>query len=190
MEENQRPTRAEVSDVANAVIDGVDAVMLSGETAVGMYPIETVDTMKKIIIETENNLDYHELLVDRYTENCDVTGVLAYSTVDAANMLKSKAIVVSTMSGYTAKRVSNYRPPCPIIATTPEIDTATGLSLYWGVIPMIVDKCNSTDEIVEASLDIAKKNVELKPNDKIIITGGFPVKKNKSTNFIKVEEIE
>lgn len=191
MENNERPTRAEVSDVANAVIDGVDAVMLSGETAIGKYPVETAETISKIIEETELNLDYHKILIDSYDDkNCDVTGVLSYSTVDAANMLKAKAIVVSTISGYTAKRVSNYRPNCLIIATTPEKDTATSLSLNWGVLPVIIKKCSSTDEIVETSLEVAKKHLELDTGNKIIITGGFPVKRSRNTNFMKIEEVE
>jgi len=190
METKQRPTRAEVSDVANAVIDGVDAVMLSGETAIGSYPIETVKTMFKIIEETEKSLDHHKILNDCYEEdNSDTTSVLAYSTVEAANMLKVKAIVVTTISGYTARRVSNYRPNCPIIAVTPIDDTATSLSLSWGVIPVIIGKCNSTDEIINVSTEIAKNNVDLNKNDKIIITGGFPFEEAKTTNFMKVEEI-
>lgn len=190
MEEKPRPTRAEVSDVANAVIDGVDSVMLSGETAVGKFPIETVEMMTSIIVETENNLNYHQMLIDSYKDvNCDTTGVLAYSTVDAANMLNTKGIIVSTMSGYTAKRVSSYRPMCPIIAITPEPKTATSLSLNWGVVPIIVDKYDSTDEIVKSAVQVAKKELELNSGDKLIITGGFPLKKNRNTNFIKVEEI-
>lgn len=190
MESKQRPTRAEVSDVANAVIDGVDAVMLSGETAVGSYPIETVKTMYKIIEETEKSLDHHKILNDCYNEdNEDTTSVLAYSTVEAANMLKVKAIVVTTISGYTARRVSNYRPNCPIIAVTPIDDTATSLSLNWGIIPVIIGKCNSTDEIIDVSTEIAKNNVELNKEDKIIVTGGFPFEEAKTTNFMKVEEI-
>ncbi len=190
MENKVRPTRAEVSDVANAVIDGVDAVMLSGETAVGMYPIDTVKTMYKIIEETENNLDYHKLLIDSYDDrNCDATTVLAYSTVDAANMLKASAIVVSSISGYTARKVSNYRPKCQIITTTPEKDTAKSLSLNWGIIPIVVKKFNSTDEIIENAKEEAIKLLNLKKDDKIIVTGGFPIKKSRCTNFIKIEEI-
>lgn len=190
MESKQRPTRAEVSDVANAVIDGVDAVMLSGETAVGSYPVETVETMYKIIEETEKNLDYHKILTDCYNDcETDTTSVLAYCTADTANMLKAKTIIVSTISGYTAKRVSNFRPNCPIIATTPIANTATSLSLNWGVIPVVIDRCNSTDEIVSSSVEIARDHIKLNAGDKVIITGGFPMKKTKNTNFIKVEEI-
>lgn len=190
MEEKTRPTRAEVSDVANAVIDGVDAVMLSGETAVGLYPIESVNTMYKIIVEAEKSLDYHKLLLERYEDKItDITSVMAYNTVDAANMIESKAIVVSTMSGYTARKVSNYRPKCPIIATTHFKDVALSLSLNWGIIPVVVKKFSSTDEIIDISKEITKEKINVIEGDKIVITGGFPVKRARGTNFIKIEEL-
>jgi pyruvate kinase len=191
MEEKARPTRAEVSDVANAVIDGVDAVMLSGETALGCYPIETITTMRKIIESAESVLDYNDLLRkcnNRSTQ--DIATVISHSVVDAANMLNTKAIVATTISGYTARKISSYRPCCPIIATTPRKETATSLSLNWGVIPVVVDKFKSTDEIIESAIEVAKDKLSLVKEDKIIITGGFPVKEIKYTNFLKIEEIE
>ena len=190
MEDKTRPTRAEVSDVANAVIDGVDAVMLSGETAIGMYPIESVETMCKIIFEAEKSLDYHKLLIERYDDKLsDTTSVMAYNTVDAANMIQASAIVVSTMSGYTARKVSNYRPKSPIIVTTPYKDVAHSLSLNWGVIPVVIKKFSSTDEIIEISKEESTRIVNTSLGDKIVITGGFPIKKARGTNFIKIEEI-
>lgn len=191
MEHKIRPTRAEVSDVSNAVIDGVDAVMLSGETAIGNYPIEAVKMMKKIIEETEESLDYHKFLEEKYIEkNNDITTVLAYAAVDAANMIKAKALVVSSISGYTAKKVSNYRPYPPIIVTTPYKNVATSLSLNWGIIPVIVDKFSSTDEIIENAKIESKRILNIEKEDKIVITGGFPIKNARNTNFIKIEEIE
>jgi pyruvate kinase len=190
MEDSSRPTRAEVSDVANAVIDGVDAVMLSGETAMGSYPIETISTMRKIIESTEATLDYDDLLrkcINNYPD--DIASVISHSVVDAANMLNTKAIVATTMSGYTAKKISSYRPCCPIIATTPRKETATSLSLNWGVIPIVVNKFKSTDEIIENAIEVAKDKLNLIKEDKIIITGGFPIKNIKYTNFLKIEEI-
>ena len=191
MENKPRPTRAEVSDVANAVLDGVDAVMLSGETAVGKYPTESIIFMKRIIESTEREMDYNELI------NCyskvkkeDITSTIAFSVVESANTLKTKAIVAATITGYTARKVSNYRPYCPIIATTPERSVATGLSLNWGVIPVVVEKFKSTDEIVNNSAEVAKEILNLEKSDKVVITGGFPVKKTKFTNFMKIEEIE
>lgn len=190
METNIRPTRAEVSDIANAVIDGADSVMLSGETAIGMYPVESVETVYKIINETEKNLDHNKMLLKKIDEkNLDNTSVLAYSTVEAANLLNAKAIVVSTISGYTARRVSGYRPNCPIIVTTPEGSTATSLSLNWGVVPIVVKKFGSTDDIIENAKEQVVKMLDIKEGDKIIITGGFPIKKTRSTNFMKIENL-
>lgn len=190
MENKIRPTRAEVSDVSNAVIDGVDAVVLSGETAVGTYPVESVKMMSSIIEETENNLNYHEFLEEKYVDkSCDATAVLAYAAVDAANMLKARALVVSSMSGYTAKKVSVYRPSSPIILTTPYKDVATSLSLNWGVIPVVVKKFSNTDEIIENAKIEVNKLMDIEKEDKIVITGGFPIKSIRGTNFIKIEEM-
>lgn len=191
MEIAARPTRAEVSDVANAVLDGADAVMLSGETAIGSFPIETIKTMNKIIDATEQTMDYDELLIKHTShEQKDITTVISHSVVDAANMLNAKGIVATTISGYTAKKISSHRPCCPIIATTPLKETATSLSLNWGVLPVVVNKYTNTDEIVANAIDIAKEVIELEKNDKLIITGGFPLKQTKYTNFLKIEEIE
>ena len=191
MESKIRPTRAEVSDVSNAVIDGVDAVMLSGETAIGMYPIESVQMMNKIIEETETGLDYNKFLQEKHIEkNNDATTVLAYAAVDAANMIKAKALVVSSMSGYTARKVSNYRPLSPIIVTTPYSDVAVSLSLNWGVIPVVVEKVDSTDSIIDNAKIEVRKRMEIEKEDKIVVTGGFPIKSSRSTNFIKIEEME
>lgn len=190
MEENPRPTRAEVSDVANAVIDGVDAVMLSGETAVGKYPLETVEMMTKIIEDTEDSLDYEDLLHNHPLKNTDldITTVIAHNVVDSANALKAKAIVVSSISGYTARKVSLFRPSCIILVTTPNELTACSLALQWGVKAIIVDMFNSTDQIIDNAIRTAKEAIPLE-GEKIIITGGFPIDDNKNTNFIKIEEI-
>lgn len=191
MEHKNRPTRAEVSDVSNAVLDGVDAVMLSGETAIGENPVNTVNTMRKIIEFTEQSIDYEQLLnVHSNTRKDDLTSTIAYSVVDTANILKAKAIVASTLSGFTARKVSAFRPSCVILAPTPNKMVATSLSLNWGVIPVIVDTFRSTDEIVDAAVIISKEILKLEKEDKIIITGGFPFKSTKNTNFMKVEEID
>lgn len=190
MEYKTRPTRAEASDVANAVIDGVDAVMLSKETAVGMYPVLSVEIMCDIIEETESSLDYRKLLLEKYEEkNVDNTTVLAYTAVDASNMLKSKAIVVSTMSGYAARKVSTYRPNSIVIVTTPNKDVAQSMSINWGLIPVVVDKASSIDEIIENARKAVESIVEVEKGDKIVITGGFPIKRSRGTNFIKIEEL-
>ena len=190
MEHKNRPTRAEVSDVSNAVLDGVDALMLSGETAIGENPVNTVITMKNIIEATEQSIDYEQLLnVHCNTRKDDLTSSISYSVVETANILKAKAIVASTLSGFTAKKVSAFRPSCIIIAPTPNKKVATSLSLNWGVIPVLVSVFKSTDQIVDEALKISKEIIELEKEDKIIITGGFPFKNNKNTNFMKVEEI-
>lgn len=190
METHARPTGAEVADVANAVIASADAVMLSGETTIGNYPVETVDIMNKIIRSTEEDMNYIQLLdTAMRTEKQDITSAIAYSVVDSANRLKTKAIVAATASGYTARKISRFRPSCPIIATSPDIDVVKSLTLNFGVYPVQTPIINSTDEIVKTSKKVAIKMMELERTDKIIITGGFPSKEVKHTNFMKIEEI-
>lgn len=188
MEENPRPTRAEVSDVANAVLDGTDAIMLSGETAGGKYPVETVAMMAKIAMAVEADKK-----IDNQTKNVkvisNVTETIARSVIEAAKTIDAKLIVASTMSGYTAKKISNKRPHCPILATSPEISTVRSLALNYGVYTYLTSMVNSTDEILDESTKIARKVFELKTGDKVIITGGFPIGETKMTNLMKIEEI-
>lgn len=190
METTLRPTRAEVSDVANAVLDGVDAVMLSGETTVGNHPVLTLQTMKKIIHSSEENIDYIELLDKAMrTEKQDATGLIAHSVADCANRLKAKVIVVPTMSGYTAKKMSRFRPACPILAMSPNPSTVKSLALNFGVYAQPMEELTSFDKIIKTSINLALDIFELETNDKIIITGGYPLKEVKHTNFMKIEEI-
>ncbi|MDD4036006.1 MAG: pyruvate kinase [Bacilli bacterium] len=189
MQSSRRPTRAEVSDVANAVLDSADAVMLSGETTIGDYPVETVSVMSRIIESTEEDINYYELIDKAMrTEKQDITGAISYSVVESADKLRAKAVIASTNSGLTAKRVSRFRPRCPIIAPTPYDDTAKILTLNWGVYAVLVDKYDSTDEIVSKCKEVAKKLLNLEEKDVIIITGGFPAE-TMHTNFMKIEEI-
>lgn len=190
MEHEMRPTRAEVSDIANAVIDGVDAVMLSGETTVGAFPTLAVETMERIVKTSEENIDYIELLGRAMrTENQDVTGLIAFNVADSANRLKAKAIIVPTVSGYTAKKMSRFRPSCPIIAVSPNEETVKSLALNFGVFPVLIDELNSFDKIIKKSRNVAMELLDLKEHDKLIITGGYPFKEVKHTNFMKIEEI-
>ena len=190
MQDNPRPTRAEVSDVANAVLDGTDAVMLSSETAIGKYPVETVKTMNKIIDEIENEIDYNDLLLEySRKDKIDISMAIAYSTVDCANRVKASAIVCSTLSGNTAKKISYYRPGCPIIAISPNEKTVSGLSINYGIIPVIAPMVSSTDDIVNISISEAKKILDLSQGKKIVIAGSFPLNKVNYTNFMKIEEI-
>ena len=190
MENALRPTRAEVSDIANAVLDGTDAVMLTGETTIGMYPIETVQVMEKIIASAEMDMNYYELL-DRAmrTEKQDITGTIAYSVTESANRLKCKAIIAPTNSGYTARKMSRFRPTCPIIAVSPNISTVKNLTIYFGVHPVLIDELDSLDGIMNQAKSITSSLIQTQAGDKIIITGGYPFKDVKHTNFMKIEEL-
>lgn len=189
MERMSRPTRAEVSDVANAVLDGADAVMLSGETTIGKFPIETLNMMEKIINSAEKDVEYLEFsnkLIDKHN---DITSVLAQNVCISASKLKCSCIIAPTMSGYTARKMSRYRPPCPIVAVSPNLDTVKSLQLHFGVNPVLIDELSSLDKIIEESKKIVFKLISTSHGDKIIITGGYPFSEIKSTNFMKIEEL-
>ena len=191
MGENSKPTRAEVSDVANAVLDKTDALMLGAETATGVFPVEAVKTMNKIIDEIESEIDYNDLLLEiNRSEEISISKAIAYSSVDSANRVKASSIVCSTLSGKTAKDISNYRPSCPVIAISPSSKVVRGLSINYGIIPVSVGIAESTDELVEMSLKSAKKHLNLKEKDKVVIVGSFPLKSINYTNFMKIEEIK
>lgn len=191
MQESPRPTRAEVSDVANSVLDGTDAIMLSSETAIGKYPVETVKTTNKIIDEIEKEINYNNLLLefDRQ-EDISITDAISYSAVDCANRVNASVIVCSTLSGNTAKKLSHFRPSSSVIAISPDEKTISGLTINYGIIPVKVPMMDTTDEIVEFSKKIAKEQMNLNPEDKIIIVGSFPNKEVDYTNFLKIEEIK
>ena len=189
METNIRPSRAEVNDVATAVLDGVDAVVLSGETTIGKYPVKTIDTMSKIIESTELDLNYYEF-IDRTmrTEKQDISGNISYSAVDCSNRLKCKFIIVPTMSGYTAKKICRFRPMCPIIALSPDIDVVKELSIYYGIYALHIGEIKTFDKMMKLVHDSAI-NLGAEPGDKVLITGGYPFREVKHTNFMKIEEI-
>lgn len=191
MQENPRPTRAEVSDVANAVLDGTDAIMLSSETAVGKYPVETVNTTNRIIDEIEKEINYNDLL-NEFDRNGvqNISDAICYSVVDCANRVNSKIIICSTISGKTAKKISHFRPSSTIIAVSPDEKTVSGLSINYGIIPVKVPMLDTTDEIIKVSIETAKKLIEFEPGDKIVIAGSFPNKEVDYTNFMKIEEIK
>lgn len=187
MKKNARPTRAEVSDIANAVMNGADAVMLSGETTVGKFPVETVKFMADICESTERHLDY-SVNIDYVDKS--VPGAIATSVVETANLLNAKIISAATMSGMTARVISNLRPISPILAPCTTEKVARSLMLNWGVYPVITNEYSSTDEIVEDAKIQAMKFMDLTDGDKIVVTGGFPNNsKVKSTNFMKIEMI-
>ena len=189
MERTVRPTRAEVSDVANAVLDGADAVMLSAETTIGRFPIETLNMMEKIINSAEKDVDYIDFTSKLIDKHNDITSVLAQNVCMTASKLNCSCIIAPTMSGYTAKKMSRYRPPCPIIAVSPNEDTVKSLQLHFGVNPVLIDELSTLDNIIEESKKIVFKLIPTNPGDKIIITGGYPFTEVKSTNFMKIEEL-
>lgn len=184
------PTRAEVSDIANAVLDGTDAVMLCGETTIGRFPLETLRMMEKIISSAEQDINYGYLMeMAAKTEKRDMTGTLAYSVAGCASRLQCKAIFAPTMTGYTAKKMSRFRPTCPVVAISPNITTVKSLALNFGIYPILIDDLKNLDTIIEKSKSIASEVLNLEKGDTIVITGGYPFKKVKHTNFMKIEEI-
>ncbi len=190
MEHASTPTRAEVSDVANAVLDGADAVMLSGETTTGKYPIETLKMMEKIINSAEMDVDYADFITrSSNSVKEDITGIISLNVADAANRLKCCAIIAPTNTGYTARMMSRFRPSCPVIAVSPNVDTVKSLQLHFAVTPVLIDELNSFDKIIEVSKKLTFKLISTKAGDKIIITGGYPFKEIKYTNFMKIEEL-
>ena len=189
MEENPRPTRAEVSDVANAVFDGTDATMLSGESANGDWPVEAVSTMACIDVKAENNLDLFGTETFNFDKS-DVTETIGSAVAQAAKDLDIKVIVAATSSGYTARMISKYRPNADILALTFDERTERGLMVNWGVQPYVVDKPADTDEMFALA---AKKAVELgfaKSGDKIIVVAGVPMGTPGATNLMRVETIK
>jgi len=185
-----RPTRAEVTDVANAILDGTDAVMLSEETAVGNYPLEAVETMNRIALRTEKAIDYKKILSERSLSvkptNPDA---ISHATCQVAMDLNTKAIVTFTLSGSTARMVSRYRPPVPIIAASTRDSTVRKLALSWGVYPFKSDELENTDDMIEKSKKIALKTGLANLGDKIVITAGIPFKIPGTTNLLKVETL-
>lgn len=186
MKKNSRPTRAEVTDVANAVLDGTDAVMLSGETTVGAYPVETVTYMASIASDAEVHSENHF----GYLGKIGRTECIAKSAVDLTNYVDVKAIVAEAISGYSTRMISNFRPKCPILATCTTPEVARSLALNYGVYTTLVPLMDDTDELVDLVRDKAIEYFDLKNDDKIIITGGLPaINDVRLTNFLKIEEI-
>lgn len=189
MKKSARPTRAEVSDVANAVLDGTDAVMLSGETTVGKFPVEVVRYMAEICRDTEEYYDYDYDYKFASEREVDITETIADSVVEAASVLDIKLIIASTVSGDTARRISNLKPRCLILAATNSENVARSLALNYGVYPTIVPTSESTDEVIAVAKEKAKEVMGVKSGDIIAITGGFPKNGTKTTNLLKIEEV-
>lgn len=184
---NPRPTRAEASDVANAILDGTDAIMLSGETANGKYPMESVSTMARIASKAETNINFEAILRKKREQHIPtVPDAISLATVSTAMQLKASAIITATQSGHTARIVSKYRPQCEIIAVTPYWHVARKLSIVWGVYPIIAEKMESADEVIDKSVNEAIEHGYVKKGELVVIAAGVPIGYAGTTNLMKV----
>ncbi len=187
MMRNPRPTRAEVTDVANAIFDGTDAIMLSGETAAGKYPVEAVKTMAKIARATEESFDYELILRQKKAfMQPTITNAISHATCTTAMDLKAKAIITATSGGYTARMVSSYRPLAPIIASTNDEKTYRQMSLYWGVFAILNTESGSAEDVIDSSIQLSLEKNAIEPGDLVVITAGVPVGKSGTTNLLRV----
>jgi len=189
MIKNPRPTRAEISDVANAVYDGTSAIMLSGETAAGKYPVKTLKTMAKIAEYTERNIDYAKTYhdVDFIIQN--TLDAISHSAVGMAIDLKAKAVVVCSMSGMTARMVSRFRGPVDIVAMTTNEKAWHKLALSWGVLPKMSQSFQSTDVLFYQAKNVAREALSLSRGDLLVITGGVTNGQSGNTSILKVETV-
>ncbi|MCX8132056.1 MAG: pyruvate kinase [Clostridia bacterium] len=184
---NPRPTRAEASDVANAIYDGTSAIMLSGETASGKYPVESLETMSKIAEKAEKSIDYWKRFSNKQPEmQSSVTNAISHATCTTALDLKASAIITVTQSGHTARMISRFRPACPVIATTVSPKVQRQLSLSWGIIPYLVREVSTTDEMFDTGVEKALESGLVSNGDLVIITAGVPIGVSGTTNILKV----
>lgn len=189
---NPRPTRAEATDVANAIYDGTTAIMLSGETANGAYPVEAVKTMSRIAERTEEDIDYRTRMIRKVSsqnELIDVTSAISHAACSIAEDTGADAIITVTISGVTAQRLSNYRPGAPIIACTTNKKTACQMNLLFGVIPLIIPEEPSADLLFEAAINQAKRAGLVKSGNRVVLTAGVPLGISGNTNMIRVIEV-
>ncbi|MCI1653868.1 MAG: pyruvate kinase [Lachnospiraceae bacterium] len=188
MIKNPRPTRAETADVANAVYDGTSVIMLSGETAAGLYPVEALKTMVRVATRTEQDIDYAKRLKNRdHTEENDITNAIAHATCTTALDLNASAIISVSSSGRTARMVSKYRPSCPIIGCSTYEHVCRRMNMSWGVIPMQLELQNNPDDLFEHAVDSATANGLISEGDVVIVTAGVPLGVSGTTNQIKVQ---
>ncbi len=189
---NPRPTRAEVSDVANAVYDGTSCVMLSGETAGGKYPVEALGAMLEIVTEAEASIDYWKRFQKQLviTTSNNINDAITHTCCLTARDLDATAILAASSSGRTARMICRFRPACPVAALTMHEKTRRQLAICWGVIPFLTGEVNSTDRIFSLSAEVAVKEGLVQPGDTVVITAGVPLGKSGSTNLIKAQVIE
>ncbi len=185
-----RPTRAEITDVANAIYDGTSAIMLSGETAAGEFPVEAVKTMERIAITTESNIDYKGEFMNRSGKKTTIADAIAHATVTTAHDLDASAIITVTKEGETARLISKYRPMFPIISCTTEAMRQRQMNLSWGVYPLVIAEETSTDALFKHAVDAACAAGYAEPGDLVVITAGVPLGVSGTTNLLKVESIE
>ena len=188
MMKNPRPTRAEYTDVANAIYDGTSAIMLSGETAAGKYPVEALLTMAKIAERTESDINYaggFKSVLSKIGDD-DVTGAISHATVTTAIDLNAKAIITVTKGGGTARQISKHRPPCPIVGCSPDKKVVRQLNLSWGVTPLLIPEKTSTDELFDCSAKAAEAAGLIQSGDLCVITAGVPIGVSGTTNLLKV----
>lgn len=186
---NPRPTRAEANDVANAIYDGTTAIMLSGESAAGKYPVEAVETMARIAERTENAIDYDSRMLRSTPRNLDdVTTAISYATCTTSMRLSAQAIITVTMSGFTAGMVSRYKPKCQIVACSVNPRVCRQMALMWGVTPILMSKEETTKELFDEAIHLAKKQGLVENGDTVVLTAGMPLGVSGKTNMIQVME--
>lgn len=190
MMHNPRPTRAETADVANAIFDGTSAIMLSGETAAGKYPVESLEMMVKIATRTEQEIDYRKRFFQTERRaNPDITDAICHATCTTAHDLNARAIVTVTKTGYSARMISRYRPACDVIGCTIEAKVSRQLNMSWGVQPLVLKEEQDVFELFDNAIRKAKEHELLKEQDVTVITSGVPIGKSGTTNMIKVQVV-
>lgn len=190
MIKNPRPTRAEATDVANAIYDGTTAIMLSGETAAGLYPVEAVKTMARIAERTEQAIDYNGRMKRKENiENFDITTAISHATCTTAMDLKAGAIITVTISGFTAGMISRYKPSCPIIACSVSPRICRQMSLSWGVTPIWIARESTADDLFDEAVRVSEEAGYIQKGDKVVLTAGVPLGVSGRTNMIRVVEV-
>ena len=189
MIKNPRPTRAEATDVANAIYDGTSAIMLSGESAVGAYPVEAVETMLRIALRAEADMDYIRRFSRDTSASTDVTNAISHATVTSAHDLNASAIITVTKSGSTARILSRYRPACVIVGCTTEKHVWRQLALSWGTVPLMIAEESNTDDLFEHAVDAAVQNGLVHDGELVVLTAGVPLGISGTTNLMKVHVV-
>ena len=189
MIKNPRPTRAEATDVANAIYDGTSAIMLSGESAVGAYPVEAVETMVRIALRAEADMDYIRRFSRDTSASTDVTNAISHATVTSAHDLNASAIITVTKSGSTARILSRYRPACVIVGCTTEKHVWRQLALSWGTVPLMIAEESNTDDLFEHAVDAAVQNGLVHDGELVVLTAGVPLGISDTTNLMKVHVV-